>query len=310
MPAIPSLQTGPPLPSSFKRKELEQLALRRIHAEFQFLPTLTEEHLLPLGNVRDCEEGAGREYMKHYVESFIDFKRYSEEEIGVIEEVSKTLILSDDILCRLGHKYAPGSTGEDVGRLFLWMPWLVDVKGLEVFIRVAEKVLHPLVSAVGSALLKYVEQLSRKNERQREFDLGLISTEANVLATGLINAFTRRALPTLNRRCKSPSPSPRRVRHPAHLPNSVRSPSAPSLRVSLSLLPLTGSVFVVKKDLLRLRRSARLSNILPVVPHGSQSKSTSTPAPVSRPIRRKTGNPGFQMFEESIGGSIVRNRKF
>jgi len=93
MPAIPSLQTGPPLPSSFKRKELEQLALRRIHAEFQFLPTLTEEHLLPPGNVRGCEEGAGREYMKYYVESFIDFKRYSEQEIGVIEEVGVCSLL-------------------------------------------------------------------------------------------------------------------------------------------------------------------------------------------------------------------------
>jgi len=63
-------------------------------------------------------------------------------------------ILSDDILRRLSHKYAPGSTSEDVGRLFLWMSWLVDVKDLEVFMLVAEKVLHPLVSAVGDALLK------------------------------------------------------------------------------------------------------------------------------------------------------------
>ncbi|KAK7473146.1 hypothetical protein VKT23_001247 [Stygiomarasmius scandens] len=290
MPAIPSLQTGPPLPSSFKRKELEQLALRRIHAEFQFLPTLTEEHLLPPGNVRGCEEGAGREYMKYYVESFIDFKRYSEQEIGVIEEVgvSKMHILSDDILRRLSHKYAPGSTSEDVGRLFLWMSWLVDVKDLEVFMLVAEKVLHPLVSAVGNALLKYIEQLNRKNERQR-----------------LLNVFARRALPTLKRRRKSPSlsPSPRRVRHPAHLPSRIQNPPALSL-VGLSSLSPMGSMSVIKKTLSK-----------PIKNQGGVGPSSTLPAPSTstlksnaafRPVCRRTLFPALLPLRRSarLSGSI------
>jgi len=171
------------------------------------------------------------------------------------------------------------------------------------------KFIYPFATMMAS-----VEQLNRKNERQREFPW-VNHDQSQRFCTGLLNVFARRALPTLKRRRKSPSLSlsPRRARHPAHLPSRIQNPPALSL-VGLSSLSPMGSMSAIKKTLskpVKNRRGVGPSSTLPV-PSTSTLKSNAAFRPVrqrilfptSLPLRRSARLSGSTLAQENGISSI------
>ncbi|KAK7473163.1 hypothetical protein VKT23_001262 [Stygiomarasmius scandens] len=116
--------------------------------------------------------------------------------------------------------------------------------------------------------------------------------DTNVSITDRINVTAQRAVP--KRQQKSSSPSPRRVRHPAHRPNGLPALSS----VGRSSSPFMGSISIIKKTLLgsvKVRRSGRLSGTLPAPPTsisksipatGSARRRPKLSVPASLPLRR------------------------